>query len=183
MFFFFFSSRRRHTRCGRDWSSDVCSSDLWASPDLPGEFDRQAVVSYKWKATSAVMQSPPSAPQARDLTPQLRGAAAQRPLEPRALTEDPTGDPPRYAWRGVRPIHSSRRWASFVGPLRAKSWAHSGQNRGPTPGKIVEGGRCSRPCGPGAHSRASEKIRLRLRHPSHISALQNMQMTNSALLN
>src|SRR5207245_3525357 len=28
IFFFFFSSRRRHTRCYRDWSSDVCSSDL-----------------------------------------------------------------------------------------------------------------------------------------------------------
>src|SRR5207245_6426601 len=28
--FFFFSSRRRHTRCYRDWSSDVCSSDLAA---------------------------------------------------------------------------------------------------------------------------------------------------------
>src|SRR5438105_12238959 len=27
-FFFFFSSRRRHTRSTRDWSSDVCSSDL-----------------------------------------------------------------------------------------------------------------------------------------------------------
>src|SRR2546429_733914 len=26
---FFFSSRRRHTRCSRDWSSDVCSSDLF----------------------------------------------------------------------------------------------------------------------------------------------------------
>src|SRR2546421_7575032 len=26
--FFFFSSRRRHTRSDRDWSSDVCSSDL-----------------------------------------------------------------------------------------------------------------------------------------------------------
>src|SRR5690554_7075337 len=26
--FFFFSGRRRHTRCGRGWSSDVCSSDL-----------------------------------------------------------------------------------------------------------------------------------------------------------
>src|SRR2546422_11026517 len=25
--FFFFSSRRRHTRCSRDWSSDVCSTD------------------------------------------------------------------------------------------------------------------------------------------------------------
>src|SRR5690349_23732574 len=29
--FFFFSSRRRHTRSLRDWSSDVCSSDLSAS--------------------------------------------------------------------------------------------------------------------------------------------------------
>src|SRR5215510_2369180 len=29
-FFFFFSSRRRHTRWPRDWSSDVCSSDLGA---------------------------------------------------------------------------------------------------------------------------------------------------------
>src|SRR5439155_13145649 len=28
LFFFFFSSRRRHTRWPRDWSSDVCSSDL-----------------------------------------------------------------------------------------------------------------------------------------------------------
>src|SRR5690606_39864344 len=31
---FFFSSRRRHTRFSRDWSSDVCSSDL---DDFPGE--------------------------------------------------------------------------------------------------------------------------------------------------
>src|SRR5262245_64141970 len=28
MLCFFFSSRRRHTRCLSDWSSDVCSSDL-----------------------------------------------------------------------------------------------------------------------------------------------------------
>src|SRR5947209_16136991 len=28
LIFFFFSSRRRHTRYWRDWSSDVCSSDL-----------------------------------------------------------------------------------------------------------------------------------------------------------
>src|SRR2546422_11040232 len=32
-YFFFFSSRRRHTRCSRDWSSDVCSSDLAGDPD------------------------------------------------------------------------------------------------------------------------------------------------------
>src|SRR3712207_2737220 len=31
IFFFFFSSRRRHTRYWRDWSSDVCSSDLFYS--------------------------------------------------------------------------------------------------------------------------------------------------------
>src|SRR5690606_9622955 len=42
--FFFFSSRRRHTRFSRDWSSDVCSSDLgphflsagWRFP-VPGD--------------------------------------------------------------------------------------------------------------------------------------------------
>src|SRR6266511_5973808 len=40
--FFFFSSRRRHTRFSRDWSSDVCSSDL-APPALErGPADRRA---------------------------------------------------------------------------------------------------------------------------------------------
>src|SRR5699024_11853120 len=33
--FFFFSSRRRHTRSKRDWSSDVCSSDLSTLPFAP----------------------------------------------------------------------------------------------------------------------------------------------------
>src|SRR5206468_9628700 len=32
-FCFFFSSRRRHTRSDRDWSSDVCSSDLFTAYD------------------------------------------------------------------------------------------------------------------------------------------------------
>src|SRR5690606_6803205 len=35
---FFFSSRRRHTRFSRDWSSDVCSSDLcrmWSKDGVP----------------------------------------------------------------------------------------------------------------------------------------------------
>src|SRR5690606_39386504 len=41
--FFFFSSRRRHTRFSRDWSSDVSSSDLRLGkqgkgrPAIPGE--------------------------------------------------------------------------------------------------------------------------------------------------
>src|SRR5690625_6301849 len=36
-FFFFFSSRRRHTRWPRDWSSDVCSSDLGSAKYYAGE--------------------------------------------------------------------------------------------------------------------------------------------------
>src|SRR5690606_40807287 len=36
--FFFFSSRRRHTRFSRDWSSDVCSSDL--TPEGKVDFDK-----------------------------------------------------------------------------------------------------------------------------------------------
>src|SRR5204862_4117160 len=35
---FFFSSRRRHTRSLRDWSSDVCSSDLELSRGQPCDF-------------------------------------------------------------------------------------------------------------------------------------------------
>src|SRR2546421_12992280 len=35
MFIFFFSSRRRPTRSDRDWSSDVCSSDLSSSTGTP----------------------------------------------------------------------------------------------------------------------------------------------------
>src|SRR5204863_3057772 len=45
--FFFFSSRRRHTRSLRDWSSDVCSSDLFgaeAAERLVGQGERADVI-------------------------------------------------------------------------------------------------------------------------------------------
>src|SRR3712207_6588026 len=41
-FFFFFSSRRRHTRYWRDWSSDVCSSDLSKPVAIPGTYEKVA---------------------------------------------------------------------------------------------------------------------------------------------
>src|SRR3712207_8053804 len=43
-YFFFFSSRRRHTRYWRDWSSDVCSSDLFDPPQhrKPASLRRKA---------------------------------------------------------------------------------------------------------------------------------------------
>src|SRR5216683_3463970 len=43
LIFFFFSSRRRHTRSDRDWSSDVCSSDL-APADIGRDAGRMEIV-------------------------------------------------------------------------------------------------------------------------------------------
>src|SRR2546428_6450905 len=47
---FFFSSRRRHTRSDRDWSSDVCSSDLTHTTGPP----------TIWRQTSFVVHRSPS---------------------------------------------------------------------------------------------------------------------------
>src|SRR5713226_9709126 len=43
---FFFSSRIRHTRWTGDWSSDVCSSDLWAAGDVTGGLQFTHVADY-----------------------------------------------------------------------------------------------------------------------------------------
>src|SRR5207245_6084500 len=40
----FFSSRRRHTSCYRDWSSDVCSSDLYKHKDIMVRGEQREVV-------------------------------------------------------------------------------------------------------------------------------------------
>src|SRR3712207_607675 len=51
-FCFFFSSRRRHTRYWRDWSSDVCSSDLHMTPEeavrAHGDLGGQVLVPVHW---------------------------------------------------------------------------------------------------------------------------------------
>src|SRR5690606_39691938 len=44
---FFFSSRRRHTRFSRDWSSDVCSSDLMVGLESVPEEARKLMRSIK----------------------------------------------------------------------------------------------------------------------------------------
>src|SRR5207247_4075906 len=43
---FFFSSRRRHTRSTRDWSSDVCSSDLYDLSALLGAVTKKTKLVY-----------------------------------------------------------------------------------------------------------------------------------------
>src|SRR2546429_1509646 len=49
---FFFSSRRRHTICSRDWSSDVCSSDLLG--DTLHHSSRLVVSSTNWSVILAL---------------------------------------------------------------------------------------------------------------------------------
>src|SRR6266542_5546111 len=54
MIFFFFSSRRRHTRCYRDWSSDVCSSDLTKGPAV---MPMKLITDHEWvDALTAVVE-------------------------------------------------------------------------------------------------------------------------------
>src|SRR2546430_12509438 len=62
---FFFSSRRRHTRFDCDWSSDVCSSDLWP---------------FSWrKAARPIPQLPPGkGPRQKMLRRQGRGEENER---------------------------------------------------------------------------------------------------------
>src|SRR3989449_7357553 len=81
-FFFFFSSRRRHTRCSRDWSSDVCSSDLGALCDAPD--------------VSAAADQPQPGPAAGDVRPRARrvrpgaqrGGRREAPVDERVTREE-----------------------------------------------------------------------------------------------
>src|SRR5699024_12219651 len=47
----FFSSRRRHTRSKRDWSSDVCSSDLWPAASGRGRRVSRSPHTDDWRGS------------------------------------------------------------------------------------------------------------------------------------
>src|SRR5690606_40281499 len=57
---FFFSSRRRHTRFSRDWSSDVCSSDLALPRVTPRESAGGAQRRYSAQSASVSPSACPS---------------------------------------------------------------------------------------------------------------------------
>src|SRR5690606_40675473 len=58
LFFFFFSSRRRHTRFSRDWSSDVCSSDLPRSGHEKGNVENKVgYIRYNFFTSAPIMDS------------------------------------------------------------------------------------------------------------------------------
>src|SRR5438105_12708457 len=75
-FFFFFSSRRRHTRSTRDWSSDVCSSDLTWRLELSCPLSAGSLASRTCARSFLSHASPPLA--GRSL-PVHRGRRRRRP--------------------------------------------------------------------------------------------------------
>src|SRR5690349_23390951 len=54
---FFFSSRRRHTRSLRDWSSDVCSSDLVNEKPTTPMRPQSALVATRVRPLAAVIEA------------------------------------------------------------------------------------------------------------------------------
>src|SRR3712207_7655187 len=56
LLFFFFSSRRRHTRYWRDWSSDVCSSDLVFQADMLAAYDRISTGSHIMQTANGTLE-------------------------------------------------------------------------------------------------------------------------------
>src|SRR6266403_2656675 len=96
MFFFFFSSRRRHTRSLRDWSSDVCSSDL--------DFPLGRIVRDHLKRAKAVegerrpkrLAGSVSGPW--DLSSR-KGFLTPRPIPPRSVVELIRADKGTPAWK------------------------------------------------------------------------------------
>src|SRR5690606_40765547 len=74
----FFSSRRRHTRFSRDWSSDVCSSDLYSerfnrfSPGLIGRLSLLGAILRDPAATPFDPAMEPTYTQASSAFPSYR---------------------------------------------------------------------------------------------------------------
>src|SRR2546430_2813961 len=100
---FFFSSRRRHTRFDCDWSSDVCSSDLWHAV-------KEALLA------SGVIGSRPKTEYAKQAGQELVNNYGFRQL--------PVDDPYQAPVGSVL-VYNANRAAGHV-EIRAKDWVVSG---------------------------------------------------------
>src|SRR2546429_607821 len=120
---FFFSSRRRHTRCSRDWSSDVCSSDLLYNYPR-GDQNQQYLItglSYHLKENPRVsaitsVRGVPSAPSARD------GAKEEGSFQRYELQAQPTSLAYTPARTTPKPRTTGPQTAVVVGPAGQEIW-------------------------------------------------------------
>src|SRR5438067_4268013 len=95
-FVFFFSSRRRHTRSKRDWSSDVCSSDLWNGRSLRMTRHHQAAVAALvavLAASRAVAQQPTEQRRVDSLAAEVRALKARLDSMRAQLIHQPAAEP------------------------------------------------------------------------------------------
>src|SRR6266511_5543116 len=83
-FFFFFSSRRRHTRFSRDWSSDVCSSDLVGIDDDQGAHAEPGELLDEVAAEAAAADHGDAAPAQAELI----GGGDRRAIAPVAARQE-----------------------------------------------------------------------------------------------
>src|SRR5215469_6816299 len=119
LFFFFFSSRRRHTRSLRDWSSDVCSSDLRLMLGL--ERPDSGAVIYNGtslrREVQVVFQDPASA-----LDPRMRVAdIVLEPLRVMRLSGDRASRPAQLLAAVGLPAGAARRYPhEFSGGQRQR---------------------------------------------------------------
>src|SRR5713101_1311780 len=88
---FFFSSRRRHTRLTCDWSSDVCSSDLWGLARRAGwpQFRDHGPT-----PSSPPRRNPPASGQVRQLPPGVRHPERNGSVDLRRAAPWRTSQPP-----------------------------------------------------------------------------------------
>src|SRR5690349_24193181 len=93
--FFFFSSRRRHTRSLRDWSSDVCSSDLDSAWDEVEAASNAAKSGNRIKAIDALGRALPYLPKEFQLQSMIANLLV---LENRRSEERRVGKECRSRW-------------------------------------------------------------------------------------
>src|SRR3989440_11081145 len=87
---FFFSSRRRHTRSDRDWSSDVCSSDLPARVRVACARGSVSAFAFEVRPLAVLYEvGPVERVELLVLTEHFELHAAQRVAAPEALFEIP----------------------------------------------------------------------------------------------
>src|SRR5262245_53421802 len=93
--FFFFSSRRRHTRCLSDWSSDVCSSDLGVQRPVQCRLTRP-VEAVDHEAAKRCGAAPPAAPLPAGTPPgETPVAQHDRRATPRSANPPPSQSRPQ----------------------------------------------------------------------------------------
>src|SRR5699024_7276076 len=112
----FFSSRRRHTRSKRDWSSDVCSSDLRVVREICAEGVEVHCPTDPQRPTGLMIKSHPTGSTTR--VDYYRSGSAASALTPADLPEHLTEQAEVLHVSGITPLPSASAHATVVSAVR-----------------------------------------------------------------